>query len=347
MVGKGIGVDLGTTTVIIYVSGKGIVLSEPSVVAKSGDDGRIISIGSEAGKMVGKNPRSVRVIKPMSDGVVSDFEVTEQMLGYFLQKVCGNSIFKPHVIVCMPSTVTNLEKRTILDVVTKSGAGSACLIEEPLAAAVGAGLDVSHPFGTMVVDIGGGTTDIAVITMGSIAVSSSIKVAGNKFDRAIMRYVRNKKGILIGEQTAELIKKTVGCAVPREVEIAMTAKGKNYLTGMPQSFEISSGEAFRALRYPVQKIYEAVRSVFEMTPPELAADISSQGIILTGGGAMLYGMADIMRRKTGINAVVADDPINCVAKGMGEALINSSILTDNGYDYKIREEVVGIQHEDI
>lgn len=347
MLGKGVGIDLGTATVEIFVSGKGVVLTEPSVVARGGEDGGVIAVGKRAGKMVGKTPGSVKVIKPMSDGVVSDFEATEYMLRYFLEKVCKNSIFKPHVIVCMPSTVTNLEKRTILDVVTKSGAGSACLIEEPLAAAVGAGLDISHPFGTMVVDIGGGTTDVAVITMGSIAVSNSVKVAGNKFDQAIIRYVRNKKGILIGEQTAELIKKTIGGAVPREVEVAMTAKGKNYLTGMPQSFEITSGEVFRALRHPVKKIYEGVQAVFENTPPELAADICSQGIILTGGGAMLYGMADILRRKTGIKAVVAENPTECVALGMGEALKNSDILTDNGYTYKIREEIVGMEAENV
>lgn len=346
MLGKGIGIDLGTTNVVIFVSGKGVVLSEPSVVARSGDDGRVLAIGRSAEKMVGRNPDSVRVIKPMADGVISDFAVTERMLRYYLQKICGNSIFKPHVIVCMPSTVTNLERRTILDAVTKSGAGSACLIEEPLAAAVGAGLDVSHPCGTMVVDIGGGTSDIAVITMGSIAISASLKVAGNKFDQAIMRYVRNKKGVLIGERTAEEIKKQIGGAVPRQVEIAIESRGKNYLTGMPQSFEISSGEVFRALRYPVKKICESIRSVFEMTPPELAADISEQGIVLTGGGSLLFGMDDIIRRKTGIKTTVAPDPVNCVAKGMGEALINKNILTDNGYSYRMREDIVGAEDED-
>lgn len=345
MLGKGIGIDLGTTSVIIYVTGKGVVLNEPSVVARYTGDEKVIAIGSAALEMVGKNPESITVIKPMNDGVISDLTITDKMLRYYIQKICGNSIFKPRVVVCTPSTVTSLERRTILDAVTSAGAGSACLIEEPLAGAIGAGLDISKPYGTLVVDIGGGTTDVAVITMGSISVSRSVKFAGNKLDQAIIKFVRNKKGIIIGDRTAEDIKKKIGCAVPRTVEIAIAAKGKNYITGMPESFEISSDEVYRALRYPIKKICEGIKDVLEETPPELAADIASQGVLVTGGGSLLYGMADIIKRRTGVETVVADDPINCVAKGTGAALQDEDILEKNNFSFTSRDEIIGLYDE--
>ena len=247
------------------------------------------------------------------------------------------------MIVCMPSSVTNLEKRTILDVATASGAGMACLIEEPLAAAIGAGIDIHHPYGTMIVDMGGGTTDIAVITMGSIAISGSVRIAGNEFDEAIMRYVKTYKNVTIGERTAEEIKKQIGCAYIREEEVAMIAKGKNYITGMPESFEISSTEVYEAICDLLDDLFEAVRSILEVTPPELVSDIATQGIILTGGGALLYGMDTMVQKRTGIRARVADDPLHCVVKGTGAALKDMNVLADNGYIFKSREEIVGIK----
>ena len=240
MLGRNIGVDLGTASVIIYMEGRGIVLTEPSVVAYNTKTGRMCAVGKKAYEMLGRNPDSIRVIRPMKDGVVSDFTATRQMLSRFLTKVCRNAIFKPNIIVCMPSSITNLERRTILDMITAAGAGKACLIEEPLAAAIGAGSDLTHAKGSMVVDIGGGTTDIAVITMGSIAVSKSIKVAGNLMDEAIVRQVRRERDIVIGERTAEEIKKQIGCAVLPEAELAMTVKGKRYISGMPAMVEITS-----------------------------------------------------------------------------------------------------------
>ena len=343
MFGLGVGIDLGTSSVMIYVEGRGIVLTEPSVIACNTRGGEMIAVGEPAYRMIGRNPESISVIRPLKDGVVSDFPMTEKMLQHYIQKICGNRIFKPHVIVCMPSSVTNLEKRTILDVATASGAGMACLIEEPLAAAIGAGIDIHHPYGTMIVDMGGGTTDIAVITMGSIAISGSVRIAGNEFDEAIMRYVKTYKNVTIGERTAEEIKKQIGCAYIREEEVAMIAKGKNYITGMPESFEISSTEVYEAICDLLDDLFEAVRSILEVTPPELVSDIATQGIILTGGGALLYGMDTMVQKRTGIRARVADDPLHCVVKGTGAALKDMNVLADNGYIFTSREELVGIK----
>ena len=336
MFGMKIGIDLGTTSVQIYVSGKGIVLSEPSVAACNTADGSLICLGEHAYEMVGKNPDSIRVIKPMRNGVISDFGVTRRMLEYYVEKICRYAIFKPQVIVCMPSTITNLERHTLLDAAIAAGAGKAGLIEEPLAAAIGAGIDISHPYGTIIVDIGGGTTDVAVITMGSIAISSSIKVAGNAFDDAIMRYVRYRKGILIGERTAEHIKRSIGCAYLREEEVAMTVKGKDYASGMPCSFEITSAEVYSALRESLDRICSLLTSVLEFTPPELASDIATEGIILTGGGSLLYGMDRMIYNRTGIHTQVADDAVNCVARGIGKVLGGVQLMEDEGYIFKTR-----------
>ncbi len=343
MLGINIGIDLGTTTTIIYVQGKGIVLSEPSVAACDAKTGKMLATGNKAYDMLGRNPDSVRVVRPMKDGVVSDFTVIQSMLIYYIQKICGNKIFKPNVILCTPSSVTELEKRTILDLATASGAGRACLIEEPLAAAIGAGLDISHPCGTLVVDIGGGTTDIAVITMGSIAISKSIKVAGNALDEAIIRHMRRERNLLIGEVTAEDIKKRIGCSYLRDEELAVGVKGKNYITGMPAFFEISSTEVYLAMREQIETVGDAVHSVLEITPPEMAADIADRGIYVTGGGALLRGVDIMINRKTGIATTVADDPVNCVAKGIGKALKDINILYDNGYIFKTREEITGYE----
>ncbi len=341
MLGINIGIDLGTTSIIIYVEGEGIVLSEPSVVAYDVDTGDLIAMGDYAKSMIERNPESIEVICPMKDGVISNFDVTEQILRYYIRKICGNRIFKPNIIVSMPSTVTNLEQRTVLDVVTSSGAGKACIIEEPLAAAIGAGLDVNAKRGCLVADIGGGTADIAVITMGSIAVSSSVKIAGNAFDEAIQRYCKRERDILIGLPTAEKLKCTVGCAHMPGEEIALSVNGKHYLTGMPVTFELTTTEIYLALREQVEAIGESIRAVIEQTPPELVADIFDSGMLITGGGAMLRGLPKALSEKLGINVRLAPDPINCVAKGTGFALRNMQFLEDNGYIFRNREQITG------
>lgn len=341
MLGKNIGIDLGTANVIIYAEGRGIVLSEPSVVAYNTKTRRMCAVGKKAYDMLGRNPDTIKVVRPMKDGVVSDFTATRQMLSRYIAKVCGNAIFKPNVIVCMPSSCTSLERRTALDIATAAGAGKACLMEEPLAAAIGAGGDITHAAGTMIVDIGGGTTDIAVITLGSIAISKSIKVAGNLFDEAIVRQIRREKDVVIGEKTAEEIKKKIGCAVYRYDEIGLTVKGKRYTNGMPATIEVTSTDCYLAMREHIEAIGEAVRSVLEITPPELVGDIGTNGIVLTGGGAMLKEMAEAIKIKTGIKTRLASDPQNCVAKGIGLALADLDMLAEQGYIFKTREEITG------
>ena len=341
LLGRNIGIDLGTTSVIIYTQGKGVVLDEPSAVAYKTQTRRLCAVGQKAFDMLERNPDSLRVVQPLRDGVVSDFTATRQMLTRYLTKVCSNSIFKPNVVVCMPSGVTNLEKRTVLDIVTAAGAGRACLMEEPLAAALGAGVETAAATGTLVVDIGGGTTDIAVITQGSIAVSSSVKVAGNAFDEAIIRQVRRERDVIIGHKTAERIKTTIGCAVLPEAELFLTVKGKNYISNLPATLEVSSTDCFLAMREQIEAISEAVRSLLEITPPELVGDIASNGIVLTGGGAMLLRMSDAIQNKTGIKTRLAENPRTCVARGIGKALGNLELLVEQGYIFKNREEITG------
>ncbi len=345
LVGLNIGIDLGTTSVVTCQEGKGIIMSEPSVVAYRRKTDSLFAVGKAAQRMVGREPDSVRVVRPLKDGVVSDFSVTEQMLRYFIKKICGNEIFKPNIIVSMPGTVTNLEKRTILDVITASGAGRACLMEEPLAAAIGAGVDTSQPNGVMIVDLGGGTTDVAVITMGAMAVASSIKVAGNTLNDAIMKYCKRERNVLIGELTAEEIKKKIGCAFRRDEGIAMIAKGKDYISGMPVEFEISSNEVYFAMREHIRAIVTAVRDVLERTPPELAGDIMSEGIILTGGTALLFGIDQVIENATGITTRIAEDPVNCVAKGIEYALSDIDLLVNNGYLFMSREDISGVTNQ--
>ncbi|NLL63938.1 MAG: rod shape-determining protein [Ruminococcaceae bacterium] len=346
MLGINIGIDLGTTSVIAYVEGKGIVLSEPAIVAYRRTTGRIIALGKAAYKMLGREPDSVEVVQPMRDGVVSDFDVTEQMLRYYIKKICGNKIFKPNIIVSMPGTVTNLEKRTILDVITASGASRVCLIEEPLAAAIGAGIDIVHPNGVMVVDIGGGTTDIAVITMGTMATASSIKLAGNVLNEDIIRYLSRERDIIIGELTAEEIKKKIGCAYLRDEEIGIFAKGKDYYTGMPIDFEITSNEVYLAMRKHINMILEAIRDVFERTPPELVSDIINEGIVLTGGTAQLFGLDTAIEKLTGIRTIVAKDPLNCVANGIGKVIGDMFFLSEYGYLFKSRQDIGGVENKE-
>ena len=346
LLGINIGIDLGTTSVITYQEGKGIIMSEPSIVAYRKSTGRMIAVGRPAYKLLGREPRSVVTVRPMKDGVVSNFSVTEQMLRYFIRKICGNEIFKPNIVVSMPGTVTNLERRTILDVITSSGAGRACLMEEPLAAAIGAGVDPLQPNGTMIVDLGGGTTDVAVITMGSVAVASSVKVAGNALNEAVAKYCKRERNVVIGEQTAEAIKKKIGGAVLRDPQIAMVAKGKDYITGMPVEFEITSDEVYYAIRECRRAILGAVHEVLERTPPELASDILQEGIILTGGTAMLFGLADAVEKSTGIPTRVADDPVNCVANGLGSVLDHLELLEQDGYLFMTRQDITGVVNDE-
>ena len=346
MLGINIGIDLGTTSVIAYQEGKGIVLSEPSVVAFRKPAGKMIAVGKAAYKMIGRESRSVVVVRPMRDGVVSNFSVTEQLLRYVIMQICGSEIFKPNIIVSMPGTVTNLEKRTILDVITSSGAGRACLLEEPLAAAVGAGIDTLQPNGVLVVDLGGGTTDVAVITMGSMAVATSIRVAGNALNDSIYKYCKRERSVVIGEQTAEEIKTTIGGAVRRENQIAMMAKGKDYISGMPVEFEIDSDEVYYAIRENIRSILNAVHEVLERTPPELASDIMEEGILLTGGTALLFGMEEAVYASTGIKTRIADDPVNCVANGIGSVLSNMDSLENSGYLFLSREEIPGVTNDE-
>ncbi len=343
MLGVNIGIDLGTTSIVVYIEGKGIVMSEPCVAAYDNETGKLAAVGKRAYDMIGKTPDSLRVVKPMKHGVVSDFTATRHILGYFLSKLCKNMVFKPNVVVCIPSMVTSLEKRTILDLITAAGAAKACLIEEPLAAALGAGIKNDRPKGTMVVDIGGGTTDIAVITMGCISVSKSIKIAGNAFDEAIMRQIRRERDVIIGEKTAEAVKRQIGCSRLRNVELGMNVKGKHFITNMPVSIEVSSTEVYLAMRPQLEAICEAVRSVLELTPPELSADISDSGIYITGGGALLQDIDKLISEKTGVKTFIAKDPMNCVALGTGEALSHMDILSQNGYVFKSRNEIGGLE----
>lgn len=325
--GSDIGIDLGTASVLVYVKGKGIVLQEPSVVAIDNNTNKILAVGHEARKMLGRTPGNIVAIRPLKDGVISNYEMTERMLKYFINKTVGRKLFfKPKIIVCVPSGVTEVEKRAVIDATNEAGARTTYIIEEPIAAAIGAGLDISIPNGHMVVDIGGGTSDIAVISLGGIVVSTSIKIAGDKFDEAIIRYMRKKHNIMIGERTAEDLKINIGCAYPRDEEVTLEVRGRNLVSGLPVNITVSSSEMLVALEECVTAIADAVHSVLERTPPELAADIADQGIIMTGGGGLLWGLDKLIEKRTGIKVHVAEDAISCVAKGTGKALDSIQVL---------------------
>ena len=319
--GKDIGIDLGTATVLVYVKGRGIVLKEPSVVAIDDDTKRIVKVGHEAQRMLGRTPGNLKAIRPLRDGVISQYDVTLKMIEYFIRRACGgNLIFKPRVIICVPSGITEVEERAVIDAARQAGAKDTRIIAEPIAAAIGAGIDISKPNGHMVVDIGGGTTDIAVIALGDSVVSESIKVAGDKFDEAIIRYVRRKYNVLIGDRTAEEIKKKIGSVWGREEPLMIDIKGRCLKEGMPKIIRLSSAEMPIALEEPITEIIEAVCSVIERTPPELIGDILYNGIIMTGGGSKLYGIDKLIENVTGVRTRVADKPDQCVAIGTGRAL---------------------------
>lgn len=315
-----LGVDLGTASVLVYVKGKGIVLKEPSVVAIDQNTKKFLAVGEEARRMLGRTPGNIIAIRPMKDGVISDYETTERMLKYFIRKAIGRTLFKPRVIVCVPSGITEVERRAVIEASNQAGAIKTHLIEEPIAAAIGAGIDITEPSGNMIVDIGGGTTDVAVISLGGIVVSRSIKTAGDECDEAISRYIRKKYNMMIGERSAEELKFSIGSAYKREEEEYKEVRGRNLLTGLPITVNVSSTDMIEALKDPIQEIVDTVHSVLERTPPELAADISNKGIILTGGGALLYGLDKLIAEKTGIPVKIANEPISCVARGTGKAL---------------------------
>jgi rod shape-determining protein MreB len=316
-----IGVDLGTANILVYVRGKGIVLREPSVVAISTSTKKVLAVGEEARLMIGRTPGNIVAIRPMSEGVIADYTTTERMLEHLIRKVVGrNRFFKPRVLICVPSGVTSVERRAVIQAAKEAGAGVAYTIEEPMAAAIGAGLPISNPGGNMVVDIGGGTTDIAVISLEGICLSRSLRVGGNKMDEVIMRHIKSAYNLMIGDRTAEEIKVKIGSAYPLEQELTMEVRGRDLVAGLPRTVIVSSDEIREALSEPVTQIVERVKSVLEQTPPELSADIIERGIWLTGGGALLRGLDKLLSAATDIPVYVAEDPLSCVAIGTGRAL---------------------------
>lgn len=319
MLGSDIGIDLGTASVLVYIKGKGVVLKEPSVVAIDRDTKKVKAIGEEARFMLGRTPGNIMAIRPLRQGVISDYDVTEKMMKYFIQKAGGKRFFrKPRISVCIPSAATEVEKRAVEEATYNAGAREVAIIEEPIAAAIGAGIDISKPCGNMIVDIGGGTSDVAVISLGGSVVSASVKVAGDDFDDAIIKYMRKKHNLLIGEMTAEEIKIKIGSAFKRPELVTLDVRGRNLLTGLPNTITVTSDETLEALELPCKQIVDSVHQVLEKTPPELAADIADRGIVLTGGGALLWGMEQLLEAKTGINTMTAENPMNCVAIGTGK-----------------------------
>ena len=326
--GQDIGIDLGTATVIGYVKGKGIVLREPSVVAINNVTGDVLAIGTDARKMLGRTPGNIVATRPLKDGVISDYTVTEKMLKHFINKLCGRFIFAPRMMICIPSQVTEVEKKAVIDAAIQAGARKVYLIEEPIAAAIGAGIDISKPCGNMIVDIGGGTTDIAVISLGGSVVSTSLKVAGDKFDEIYCKIYKERRehNIIIGERTAEELKVNIGCVYPKIQDVEMDIRGRDLSSGLPKTVTIKSSEMMEALQEPAGMIIEAVHSVLERTPPELASDINEKGIYMTGGGCLIDGLDKLLHEQTGINVMIADDAISCVAIGTGKALDNLDSL---------------------
>jgi len=330
--GQEIGVDLGTATVLIYVKGKGILLREPSVIAMVRDTGEVKAVGEEAYRMLGRTPGNIVAVRPMRDGVIADYDLTEKMLQAFVRKVLTgpSRLFKPQVMVCVPSGVTEVERRAVLQATREVGARKAFLIEEPLAAAIGAGVKIAEPTGSMIVDIGGGTTDIAIISLGGIVVSESLRIAGNEFDESIIRYIRQKENLLIGDRTAEEVKRKVGAALVRNADddLDIEVRGRDLINGLPKSITFTTHDIVEALKEPIQKIADGVRRVLEQAPPELVSDVIDRGIIMTGGGSLLRNFDELLRQTTGIPVMVADNPMDAVALGTGQALDMIHVLRD-------------------
>ena len=336
---KDIGIDLGTASVLVYVKGKGIVLNEPSVVAMDKTTGKLLKVGAEAQAMLGRTPGNIIAIRPLREGVISDYDMTERMLREFIHKVAGVSFFKPRVIICVPSGITEVEERAVIDAGIQAGARKVYLIEEPVAAAIGAGIDITQPDGHMVVDIGGGTADIAVISLSGVVESASIKIAGDKFDEAVVKYIRKKHNVLIGDRTAEELKMSIGCVFPRPEEVTMEIKGRCLMTGLPRVFSVSSSEMIEAFEEVSSRILEAIHGVLERTPPELVADISTNGIVMTGGGSLLWGFDKLIESHTGIETHVAEDAISCVAEGTGKSLDSLDQMQDGTMNLSRRKQM--------
>ena len=339
-IAKDIGIDLGTASVLVYVKGKGVVLNEPSVVAIDKNTGKLLKVGAEAQAMLGRTPGNIVAIRPLREGVISDYDMTERMLREFLRKVVGGfQLFKPRVIICVPSGITEVEERAVIDAGIQAGARRVYLIEEPVAAAIGAGIDITQPEGHMIIDIGGGTSDIAVISLSGVVESSSIKIAGDQFNEAVVKYMRRKHNLLIGERTAEELKMQIGCVFPPEEEMTMEVKGRSLITGLPELISVSSAEMLEAFEEPVERIMEEVHLVLEKTPPELVADISNNGIVMTGGGSLVRGFDKLVPARTGIHAMVAENAIQCVAEGTGKSLDSIQDMQDGTMNLSRRKQI--------
>ncbi len=336
---KDIGMDLGTASVLIYIKDKGIVLNEPSVVAIDKNTGKLLKVGADAQAMLGRTPGNIIAIRPLREGVISDYEVTERMIKEFLHKVVGFQFFKPRIIICVPSGITEVEERAVIDAGIQAGARRVYLIEEPVAAAIGAGIDIAKPDGHLIIDIGGGTSDIAVISLSGVVESASIKVAGDQFNEAIVKYMRRKHNLLVGERTAEEMKMQIGCVYPPEEETSMEVKGRCLLTGLPKLITVTSTEMMDAFEEPVERILEAVHQVLERTPPELVADISTNGIVMTGGGSLICGFDKLITARTGIHTVIAENAIQCVAEGTGKSLESIGEMQDGTMNLSRRKQI--------
>ncbi len=318
---KDMGIDLGTANTLVYIKGKGIVVREPSVVAIQTDTKQVLAVGEEAKRMIGRTPGNIVAIRPLKDGVIADFDITQNMLKYFIKRATsGRSLFLPRVVICVPSGVTEVEKRAVEEAAIHAGAKEAYLIEEPMAAAIGAGLPVQEPTGSMIVDIGGGTTEVAIISLGGIVTSKSIRVGGDELDESIVNYIKKEYSLMIGERTAEEVKISIGTADENNKERKMNIRGRDLVTGLPKVIEISSKEVYEAMKDQIFAILDVIKSTLEKTPPELAADIMEQGIMLTGGGALLEGLNKLIAKETGMPVNVAENPLDCVALGTGKAL---------------------------
>lgn len=328
---KQVGIDLGTANILVYLRGRGIVINEPSVVAISARDGKVKAVGLEARNMLGREPRdTIEVVRPMRDGVIADYIVTQKMLEYFINKAVGRfSLTRPDVMICVPAGVTGVERRAVRDAALKAGARHAYLISEPLAAAIGARVPVADPSGNMIIDIGGGTTEVAVISLNGIVVARSLRVGGNRFDEAISSYIKRKYNLRVGERTAEEVKIAIGSAMPLDEDLVMEVRGRDEVAGLPRTIQIHANEVTDAITEPIEAIIGAVRAVLEETPPELSSDIIDKGMILTGGGAMLRSLPELLTEVTGVPCYVAEDPLSCVAVGTGLALEHMDILRDS------------------
>ena len=339
-IAKDIGIDLGTASVLVYVKGKGVVLNEPSVVAIDKNTGKLLKVGAEAQAMLGRTPGNIVAIRPLREGVISDYDMTERMLREFLHKVVGGfQLFKPRVIICVPSGITEVEERAVIDAGIQAGARRVYLIEEPVAAAIGAGIDITQPDGHFIIDIGGGTSDIAVISLSGVVESSSIKIAGDQFNEAVIKYMRRKHNLLVGERTAEQMKMQIGCVFPPEEEMTMEVKGRSLITGLPELITVSSAEMLEAFEEPVERIMEEVHLVLEKTTPELVADISNNGIVMTGGGSLVRGFDQLITARTGIHATVAENAIQCVAEGTGKSLESIQDMQDGTMNLSRRKQI--------